>query len=865
MKREGPPAFFHAFFRWYCNPSFMRNIEGDLLEFYHERVKALGRQKADFLFVRDVIRLFRPAVIRRFNIYELIPTFGMYRNHLKTAWRNLLNNKAFSAINISGLTLGLACSILIGLWVNDELQMDKFHNDIDRIYTVTSVEYSGDEVNGSYYTPGLLGEELPKVFPEVEFAANFGWTQYHTFAVAEKKMRIQGNFAGDDFFKIFSYPLIAGSKDNLLRAPESIVISKKMAKSFFGSPEQALDKTLRFETYKDLKVTGVFDDIGDNSSEKFEYIISWQLMMERNQWLKDWRNSGPTAYVKLKPGTDAVMMNEKIREFIKNYDKQYSKLLRLELGLQPYGETYLHSTFRNGKISGGRIEYVNLFKLVAIFLLVIACVNFMNLSTARSVKRAREIGVRKTIGAQRTTLIGQFMTEAFVITLIAVVLALGLLNVMLTPFNLLTGKNIPSPLTDISFWSWMFGITMFTTMMSGMYPAVVLSSFRPAVVLKKAVYNVNTASGLVRKGLVVFQFSLSIIFIIGMIVVSQQVNFIQSTNIGYEKDNLLYVPISGRMAVSFDAYKRELLRQPGIVDVTYMSDRPVEIGNSTGGVEWEGKDPETRPTFTQAQVGYDFIRTTQTKLVLGRDFLPEANDSSNFIINETALKILGYKNPIGMPLTLWDIKGTIVGVVKDFHFNTLHVAIDPLILRLGKGRMWGWTLIRINAGHTQESLEAIGSLQAKFSPEVPFTYQFADEEYGMLYQREKIVQQLSRYFAGMAIFISCLGLLGSVIFAAAQRTKEVSIRKVMGANVRQIVTLLSSDFIKLVVIAAAISFPISYYIVRDWLNGFQYHVDIEWWTFLVSGLGAVVIALATVLFHAVKAAVSNPVDALKSE
>ena len=328
MRRQGPPRFFHSFFRWYCNPAVMRNIEGDLLEFYNERKKTLGQKRADLLFARDVLRLFRPAVIRPFNIPQLIPSFGMYRNHLKTAWRNLVNNKSFSAINISGLTLGLTCSILIGLWVNDELQMNRFHEDIDRIYIVTSVEYSGEEVNGSYDTPGLLGEELPKVFPEVDYAANYGWSEYHTMAVGDKKMRIPGNFAGEDFFQIFSYRIIAGSKNELLRTPESIVISKEMATNFFGSPEQALGKTLRFETYKDLNVTGVFEDIGDNSSEHFEYIISWQLMIERNAWMKDWNNSGPTTYVKLRPGANAAQLNEKIREFIKQYDKEYSQLDR---------------------------------------------------------------------------------------------------------------------------------------------------------------------------------------------------------------------------------------------------------------------------------------------------------------------------------------------------------------------------------------------------------------------------------------------------------------------------------------------------------------------------------------------------------
>ncbi|MEP6735038.1 MAG: ABC transporter permease, partial [Chryseolinea sp.] len=370
MRYHGPPKIFHAFFRWYCKPSVLQNIEGDLLEIYHERVKTLGRNKANLKFIIQVLQLFRPTIIRPFRFTSHITSMSMYKNYLKTAWRNLIKNKAFSAINISGLSLGLTCSILIGLWVYDEMNVDAFHADIDRIFIITSVEYSGTEVAGSYDTPGLLGEELPKVLPEVEFASSYAWTGYHTFGFGEKKMKLPGNFAGEDFFKIFSYPLIEGTKDNALKTPESIVISRKMANNFFGSPEAALDKTLRFETYKDLKVTGVFEDLGDNVSDKFEYLISWQLNVERNPWMKDWSNSGPTTFLKIRKGASSRALESKLKTFLKNYDKDYSEMERLELGIQPFSEHYLHSNFKGGVLSGGRIEYVNLFKIVAIFILV---------------------------------------------------------------------------------------------------------------------------------------------------------------------------------------------------------------------------------------------------------------------------------------------------------------------------------------------------------------------------------------------------------------------------------------------------------------------------------------------------------------
>jgi predicted permease len=789
----------------------------------------------------------------------------MYRNHFTAAWRNLLRSKAFSAINISGLTLGLMCSILIGLWVSDEEQINKFHQEVDRIFVVTSVEYSGNETNGSYDTPGLLGDELPKVFPEVEFASNFGWGQFHTFAVGDNKMRVMGNFANNDFFQMFSYPIIVGKKDNLLSTPESIVISRHMASLFFGSPEEALDKTIRFETYKDLKITGVFEDVGSQSSEKFEYIISWQLMVERNSWLKDWNNSGPTTFVKLRSGSDPALFAGKIRELIKGYDKNYSQMDRLELGVQPYGDMYLHSRFQGAEIAGGRIEYVNMFKLVAVFVLVIACVNFMNLSTARSVKRSKEIGIRKAVGAVRTVLINQFMVEAFLFTLIAVALALMLVVAVLPYFNSLTEKNIQSPLTSILFWERLAFVTLLTALVAGIYPAFVISSFRPAVVLKKASHAMTGSSHNIRRSLVVFQFALSMIFIVGMTVVSQQVDYIYSKNIGYAKDNLIYAPISGEIATRFNTYKSELMRHPGIQDVTKMSARPVAIGNSTGSVEWIGKDPSTRPTFTQVETGMDFIKTMKSELLLGRDFVDEKTDSANYIINETAMKVIGYKDPIGMPLKFWDVEGKIVGVVKDFHFASLHESISPLVIRVAKTKMWGWTVVRTEPGKTQEAVQAMEALQTKFSPDTPFSHQFADEEYGALYTGEKLVQTLSRYFAGLAIFISSLGLLGSVIFTAEQRRREMSIRKVLGATAAHVLSLLSGDFLKLLVLAAAISFPIAWYLVNEWLKGFEYRINIQWWVFAMAGVGSLLIAAVTIFFHAFKAATANPVNALRSE
>src|SRR5688572_4103126 len=788
----------------------------------------------------------------------------MIKSYIKIALRNLFKNKIFSFINISGLSLGLTCSVLIALWVQDESKMDAFHENLNRIYTITSTEYSGHEITyGGYDTPGLLGDELKRVLPEVEYACNYGGIEYRTFSVEDKKIKQPGNFAGVDFFKIFSYPLLLGSKETALKSPESIALSRKMATTLFGSPEQAMDKSIRFENYKELKVTAVFEDLGDNVSEKFEYIINWDFFVERNTWVKEWHNSGPTTFICLREHANAEAIKPKLQHFIKKYDKEYSDLDRLELSMQPFGEKYLYSNFKDGKVAGGRIEYVQLFSLVAIFILLIACVNFMNLSTARSLKRAKEIGVRKVNGAIKTALVSQFMLEALLFASIAVVLALTALTIVLPQFNLLTGKSIQTPLTDGRFWTGMIGLTVITGIISGSYPALLLSSFKPISVMKQNLKASATAI-FFRKGLVVFQFALSMIFIVGMMVISKQVTFIQNTNLGYQKNNLIYLPISGSIGSNFNTFKLEALKVPGILEIGQMSQRPVQLENTTGGVEWEGKSPDTKPVFVQVAVGYDFVKTMQATVIAGRDFSEDMADSANYLINEQALRVIGYNDPIGMPLTLWDIKGTIIGVVKDFHFNSLHVPIEPLILRLDKGHIGGVALIRIDPEKMSLALADLEQLHKKLNPDFIFNYQFADEEYASLYQSEQVVKQLSGHFAFLAIFISSLGLLGLVIFTAEQRTKEVGIRKVLGASVSQIATLLSKDFVKLVVVSILLSTPVAYYTMNNWLQGFEYRITIQWWIFIVAAAGTIVMALLTISFQAIKTAMQDPVKNLRS-
>jgi len=633
----------------------------------------------------------------------------MIKNYLKIAWRNLIKNKAHSFINIAGLSVGLACSFLILLWVQNELDMNSFHKNGKNLYQVYERQYYDNKINGQYYTPGLLATEIKRRVPEVAYSTNADLDEWHTFKVADKIISMEGGAADSSFFNMFSYPLLQGTAQNALKDPLDIAISEKMAVAFFGSPQQAMGKTIRLDDRKDLMVTTVFENVGINSSIKFDYLINWQSYLLDNPWAKDWDNNSPLTYLQLRTDADPVAVDRKIRYIEHDLNKNEKQgSFTQELGLQRFDEVYLHSTFVNGKIDGGRIEYVRLFSIVAVFILLIACINFMNLTTARSVKRAKEIGVRKVVGAVRGALIKQFISESLLLTAVAVIFSLLIMAALLPYFNQITQKQIDLPFAQPVFWSKLLLITVITGFISGSYPALYLSSFNPVKVLKGAL-KLDTGTTLFRKGLVVFQFVLSVVLIIGTIIVSKQVNYIQSINLGYDRDNLVYIPMHGNLVTSYEVFKNEALKIPGVRSVTRMSGSPTDITPSTVGVNWEGKDPNTKVSFSDAAIGYDFMSTLKLKMIAGRDFSKDfGTDSAGYIINETALKRIGYANPIGKPFTLWGNKGTIIGVVKDFHFNSLHQQIKPLVLQYGEKWDGGNVLVSIKAGKTKEALGGYG-------------------------------------------------------------------------------------------------------------------------------------------------------------
>ncbi|WP_428654457.1 ABC transporter permease [Runella sp.] len=789
----------------------------------------------------------------------------MLRNYLKIAWRNLVKNKTFSLINILGLALGMACSLLIMLWVYDELSIDAFHANKERVYSIYERQYHDGKINTHFSTPGLLADEIKRKIPEVEYACGADWGNRNTFQAGDKINKMEGTWAGADFFKMFSYPILQGTAATALKTPNDIAISRNMAEQFYGSPEKALGQAIRFDNKNDFKIAAVFENVPANSSAKFDWVLNWAEYVKQNEWVKDWGNNSPDTYIQLRVDADAAKVAAKLERFLDLYNKYQNKAFYIRLGIMNYSDTYLRGNFKEGKPDGGRIEYVKLFSIVAVIILLIACINFMNLTTARSAKRAKEVGIRKVVGAMKSALIGQFSGEALLLTFFSILAAILLVTLLLPSFNSLTNKTMILPLNQPVFWLALVGLLLVTGLVAGSYPALFLSSLQPIRVLKGAL-KFSSGATYFRQGLVVFQFALSIMLIVSMIVIYRQVDFVQSKNLGYDRENLIYVPLEGDLLKNYSTFKEEMLKTGHIKEISKMTQAPTRIGNTTGGVDWPGKDPNVNIQFAFTQVGYDFIKTLQLKLREGRDFSKAfATDSVGYIINEAALKRIGYKNPIDQPLTMWGKKGKIIGVLKDFHFQSLHSAIIPMIARLDENIDYGSILIRTHAGKTKESLASLEKISKELNPKFPFTYQFSDDDYAKLYKSEQVVTQLANYFAILAIFISCLGLFGLATFTAEQRTKEIGVRKVLGASVAGITTLLSMDFIKPVLIATLIAFPVAWYFLKNWLEKYAYQIDLEWWYFASAAVAAIAIALLTVSYQAIRAALMNPVKSLKAE
>ncbi|HMG91394.1 MAG TPA: ABC transporter permease [Chryseolinea sp.] len=801
----------------------------------------------------------------------------MIKNYITFVFRRLMRNKTFSAINISGLVLGLACSLIIYLWVQDELRVDNFHSKGDQLYRVYVRRYFGDQINANYNSPALLPETLKEDFPEVENASGYAKVlrlsqqgdTYESFLLGDKAYKMRGSRAGKDFFSMFSYPLLAGTPSTALNEPNGIAISRKMAVLFFGSVENAFGSTLKFSSEsmsRDVSVTAVFEDLPPSASDQFDYLANWEHWVENDDFKKYWGHFGTYTYVQLKPGTDPAQLEKKLIGYLdERLDIQKGSNVRVELGLQRFGDQYLYGNFENGRPTGGRIDYVNSMAIAAVVIMVIACVNFMNLSAAISLKRAREVGVRKVAGANRVTLIIQFMSETFILAAFAIVVSLIAAYIALPAFNLLTEKQITLPLRDLSFIGNVVLTLIVVGIVAGTYPALLLSTFRPVKALKgKVIFSSRTAG--FGKSMVVFQFALSILLIIVTMVVGFQTAYIKNKDIGYNRESVIYIRLEGALIKNYKAFKREAMRLPGIAYVDRSSQTPHTMGLSGPFVNWEGKNPDHAVNFIPTSVGYDFVELFGLKVIEGRDFSDEfPADTTGFLVTESGVKEMGLDAPLGAVISVFEKKGPIIGIVNDFNAQSLHHSLTPIVMDFKESLNFGTILVRTKPGQTEEGINSLRKAYSIYNPGYAFSYSFLDDAFQRLYRSEQIISKLSSVFGSISIFISCLGLLGLAVYAAEQRTKEMGIRKVLGATTTQIFVLFSRGFVKLIFVAILIAVPLAWVASDAWLQRFAYRIDLAWWIFALGGAFALLLALVTIGSTAVRTGARNPVETLRTE
>jgi putative ABC transport system permease protein len=876
-----PPKYFHRFFRWFCHPRLMDHIEGDLIEEYNERLNAVGKQKADRKFIIDVLMLFRPGIIRPMKPSTNPNALSIYRSYMKIGWRTLLKQKGYSAINVGGLAIGLTVAMLIGLWITDELSFNKYHKNYDNIGQVWGALVGPEgKIGGSYGLQYPVGTTLKTnyghYFKHILMAY---WVGDRTLSMTDKKLKAKGQFIEGGVINMLSLRMLQGNNQSLDK-PSSIILSKSLSASLFGN-EDPINKTLRIDNEMEVTVTGVYDDIPQNNQfGEVHFFAPWALIAAKT-WVRNneanWDNRPFCTYVQWNSNVSLDQVNAGIYDlYKKNVPADFYKTIERYKPFPqviPMSTWHLYAEIENGKPAKGRITFVWLFGIIGTFVLILACINFVNLSTARSEKRAREVGVRKAIGSARQQLITQFLSESFLVVLIAFIISLALVTLSQPFFNELADKHIKLPFDQPLFWIISIGFISITGFLAGLYPAFYLSSFHPVKVLKGTL-RLGGFAVLPRKFLVVLQFTTSVVLIIGTMIVFQQIQFAQNRPVGYDRSGLITIGLNDP---AFED-KKELLHaelmNTGVVAATATSSSPVtSIWNITNGYEWVGKDPNLDAEFVNCKVSPDFGKTVGWEFVSGRDFSIdiESDLTNSIVVNEAAVKYMGLKNPVGQQFSDVDENGklkwtrTIIGVVKDMVMGSPYEPAVHSIFYYDKDQLRQFH-IRINP--TSSANEALPKIEAVFKKLVPsalFDYQFVDEVYASKFSQEQRIGKLAGVFSILAIFISCLGLFGLASFVAEQRTKEIGIRKVMGASVVGLWKMLSRDFVVLVVISCVVAIPIGYYFMNNWLAKYQYRTEMPWWIFFATCLAALTITLLTVSYQSIKAALANPVTSLRSE
>ncbi len=797
----------------------------------------------------------------------------MFRNYFKTAWRNLWKNKTYSFLNIFGLAIGIACAGLIFLWVEDEVNYDNFNIKKDRLYYVRVNQKYDAYVFTHGSTPGVLAPAMQAEMPGVANTCRVTeGTPSLLFSIGDKSVYATGKFAEPSLFSMFTLPFVEGDAKNAFSQLHSLVITEKTAKKFFGNTKNVVGKTVRFENKQDYVITGVLKDIPANSSLQFEWVAPFQIWYQVSPWAHEWGNGSLSTYVELKPGTDAESINKQLY----NYIQKRAPASISHPFLFGMNDWHLYDKFENGKqTGGGQIEYVRMFSIIAWIILFIACINFMNLATARSEKRAREVGVRKVLGAGKKILIIQFIGEALFIALLAAIAAVLIISFALPAFNTIVQKSLSvgfgNPLHIIA----LLLITIICGLVAGSYPSLYLSSFNPVFVLKGTKLKTGSAA-YIRKGLVVLQFTVSIVLIIGTVIIYQQIQHVKKRNLGFNKDNLLEVSVHGDMATHFAAIKQNLINT-AVVENAALSDHVTLYGgNNTDRLTWAGKAPGSKILISGRNITPEFFDVSGMKILEGRGLQEsdsvDADGSSkqiNTVITLSLATLIGKESAIGKILFNEgdpSTKLTVVGVVNNYVYGNMYGQPDPVGFMLLPPQYASTMYVRIKAQSNKEQiLSKIEAVMKKNNPAYPFEYKFVDDQFNQMFLSEMLISKLSRVFAALAILISCLGLFGLAAYTAERRTKEIGIRKVLGATAAGLAGLLSKDFLQLVLVSCLIAFPVAWWMMNKWLLDYAYRINISWGVFVVAGLLAILIALITVSFQAVKAALANPVKSLRTE
>jgi putative ABC transport system permease protein len=785
----------------------------------------------------------------------------MLKNYFKTAWRNLLRTKGFAFTNLLGLTIGITCTIFILLWVKDELTYDKFHSNYNDIHVVIANRDFNNRVFTDYNMVLPLAKAIEEESPQVKNAVVATQTQSRVFAYRDVKLKKNGHLVSEHFFNMFSWKFIKGNAATAINNPSSIVLTQSAAKAVFGSTDP-INKVIRLDNNEDVKVTAIIADPPGNSSFQFDFIMPFNYADDfTKQMMNNWSGSSWRVYVQAIPGANMKQLNQTINAIKKRHDPGDKISTYFTFPMEKWR---LHSEFKDGKNVGGMIEYVRLFSIIAIIILLIACVNFMNLSTARSEKRSKEVGIRKTLGSDKMQLVLQFFFESMLLVFVAFILSLVFVYFLLSPFNLLISKNLSLDINQPYFWIASFVIIVFTGAVAGSYPALYLSSFNPIKVLK-GLFQTGRKAVLPRHVLVVLQFAISILLISATFIVYQQIQHIKNRDTGYDPNNLIMVPGTSDIQKNYTVIKQELLESTLISSVTKASSPITEVWWKSGAPDWNGKPADLSIIVSGIRTDVDFTKTMGIKMLSGHDFSGMPADSSSILLNKAAVEAMNLKNPLGMEMRFGDEKYNVIGVTDNVIMESPYQPVDPMLVFYNSNES-GIISLRLKEGVLpQKALPIIESLFKKYNPAYPFDYQFADAEFGKKFLTEELISTITNIFAGLAIFICCMGLGGLAAFTIEKRFREIGIRKVLGSTVSQILMLISKEFMKLVLIAFVIAVPFSWWLMHNWLEQYTYHINIGIWIFLAVGIIVLLITLLVVGLNTIRAANTNPVKSLRTE